>query len=360
MIVNVGTNIIVYGPILYNPILSINGKPMSEWLTKTARHVSADTPYIAHSLLEFWFPKYLWLELGEIDQFRLRLRREGQKARNIIVPARTVSEMKASARERKPSFSLNANARVAHMLDNGIAYLRTGPFYNAENPAKVWDNTAFIAFIDNAFETFLKHNAETLLLDLRQNPGGNNSFSDHMVAWIADKPFRFASVFRIKSSLLAAASNQARIDANPEAKKGVSGNLAKKYAEYPPGESFEFQIPMSSPRTGQRFKGRVFALVNRHSYSNAVNVAAILQDYKFGVIIGEKTSDMATTYGSGETFRLSRTGINVTFPKSHIIRPSGVTQSDGVSPDILIQTHIAPTTEDIVLNEAVKILSRRK
>lgn len=86
--------------------------------------------------------------------------------------------------------------------------------------------------------------------------------------------------------------------------------------------------------------------------------------------MGEKTSDMATTYSSGETFRLSRTppfqdrlsrtGINVTFPKSHIIRPSGVTQSDGVSPDILIQTPIALTTEDVVLNEAVKLLSRRK
>ena len=97
-------------------------------------------------------------------------------------------------------------------------------------------------------------------------------------------------------------------------------------------------------------------LVNRHSYSNAVTVAAVVQDYGFGTIIGEKTSDMATTYGAMETFALPNTGIVVGFPKAHIIRPSGDRRPDGVTPDVVIQSPIGPRTSDSVLEEALALI----
>jgi hypothetical protein len=52
-----------------------------------------------------------------------------------------------------------------------------------------------------------------------------------------------------------------------------------------------------------------------------VSVAALVQDCKFGTIVGEETSDMATTYGTMEQFNLPKTGIMVGYPKAHIIRP---------------------------------------
>ncbi|MBL4618961.1 MAG: hypothetical protein JKX88_02535 [Marinicaulis sp.] len=340
-------------------ILSLNGAPIAGWLAKTAAHISADTPYIAHSLLEFFFPKYVWLITGEVPHFELTLRANDGSRKQVTVNARTHAEQREEARKHSTAFALDSNERISKMHDNAIAYLRPGPFYNVEDPNALWDNTAFTAFIDASFESYLAAKAKTLIIDLRQNPGGDNSFSDHMVAWIADERFRFYSAFLVRSSDEAAASNQARLDASPGAVEGVSGLFAKKYGEVPRGEIFEFDIPFAEPRKGAQFKGEVYVIVNRHSYSNAVNVAAIVQDYKFGTIVGEKTSDMATTYGAMETFVLPVTGIKVAFPKAHIIRPSGDRNSDGVTPDWPIKSPIAPTQDDAVLKALLSRLENR-
>jgi C-terminal processing protease CtpA/Prc len=329
-------------------IVAVNDIPMGDWLTRTARHISADTPYIAHSVLEFTFPRYLWVELGAVKQFALTLRRDGELS-EVTVDATTRDAQRAVAADLPATFELDSSARTFRILDDRIGYLQPGPFYNIEDPAEPWDTAAFVAFIDSAFESFLEAEATDLVIDLRQNPGGDNSFSDAMVAWLADEPFRFCSAFRVRSSDEAAASNAARLGDGPQDDDSISALFARQYAAVPLGEMFEFDIPFAQPRAGRRFTGRVYALVNRHSYSNAVNVAAIIQDYGFGIVAGEKTSDMATTYGAMETFRLPHTGIEVGFPKAHIIRPSGETTPDGVTPDWPIPSPISAGPEDTVL-----------
>ncbi|MEO1575500.1 MAG: S41 family peptidase [Pseudomonadota bacterium] len=335
-------------------LVAIDGEPMSRWLQRAAEHISADTPYLAQSLMEFTFPRDLWVLAGERDAFEVSLRR-GAKPFTLKVRT-TTSEQQQSASSGTPdAFALDSSARTYRMIDDTIAYLMPGPFYNIDNPSRPWDNAAFLAFIDEAFHHFLENDATELIIDLRQNPGGDNSFSDPMLAWFADEPFRFYSEFLIRSSDQAAAANAARLDAQGDP-ESVSAKFAQRYDEVPRGEVFAFDLPFAQPRDGKRFEGRVTALVNRHSFSNAVNVAAIIQDYEFGLIAGEKTSDMATTYGSMEQFTLTRTGINVGFPKAHIIRPSGARTPDGVTPDWAITSPTGPRSEDVVLNELIERL----
>ena len=338
-------------------IISIDGISMTDWLQRTAAHVSADTSYMAGALLEFSFARYLWVELGERDSFQLRLKRDGLISDPLTIPARTRAEMQAVSANAPQVFALDAATREATMLTDEIAYLRPGPFYNFEDPDNVWDPTAFIRFVDTSFETFFSEDAETLIIDLRDNPGGDNSFSDPIIAWIADEPFRFASKFLIRSSDEAATSNQRRLEASNDPTGGVSALLARAFAATPRGETFEFEIPWVQPRHDKRFEGEVYVLVNRHSYSNATTTAAIFQDYGWGIIAGEKTSDMATTYGAMESFTLPETGLVVGFPKAHIIRPSGDPVSDCVTPDLFIPTPIVPSSEDVVLNSLVSVIS---
>ena len=335
---------------LGDEILSIDGEPMARWLERTARYISADTRYIAHSLLESSFPMYLWIELGERRYFTLQIRKQDGRSHRVRIPARTSDELVAAMDDAPEVFELDFSAREARMLDDEVAYLRPGPFYNVEDPERIWNTSAFVAFIDDAFESFLDKGAHSLVIDLRNNPGGDNSFSDHMISWIGDRPFRFASKFLVRSSDEAAASNQARLDASPDATQGVSASYARAYQTTPRGETFEFDIPLAEPREGARFEGKVYVLVNRNSYSNAVSVAAIFQDYGWGEIAGEPTADFATTYGAMEHFTLPNTGFRVGFPKAYIIRPSGDERLGGVQPDLVIETPIVPSERDVVLD----------
>jgi hypothetical protein len=50
-------------------ITRLNGQAMSAWLERTERHVSAETSYMAHSLMDYDFAIYLWVELGAADAF---------------------------------------------------------------------------------------------------------------------------------------------------------------------------------------------------------------------------------------------------------------------------------------------------
>jgi C-terminal processing protease CtpA/Prc len=133
----------------------------------------------------------------------------------------------------------------------------------------------------------------------------------------------------------------------------VSRQYAKMYAKVPPGEVVDFEMPLVEPRKDERFRGKVFLLIDRQSYTGAV--AALVQDYKFGTILGEETSDMATTYGAMEQFKLPKTGIAVGYPKAHIVRPNGDLRARGVMPDIAIRIPAVQTPADEVLQRAVAI-----
>lgn len=313
------------------------------------------------ALLEFSFPRLVWLEVGPKDAFDLVLARDGERLR-VRTPARTGPEAARFLASQPAGLDLSEPLREAKMLDDGLAYLRPGPFYNAEAQAEadMFDARAFVAFIDAAFQDFLARDARVLLIDLRNNPGGDNSFSDPMLAWFADRPFRFFSEFKVKVSPEATAANQARLDHDPASAVGVSGQYARLYGAASPGDIVDLDLAFAQPRAGRRFEGRVYLLIDRHSYSNTVSVAAIAQDYGLGVVMGEPTSDMATTYGAMETFNLQRTGIVVGFPKAHIIRPNGDRRSHGVDPDIVLPSPLTQTSADEVLQAALAAVRARE
>jgi C-terminal processing protease CtpA/Prc len=342
-------------------IVSLDGRPMREWLERAGRHVSADTDYLLHAQLESLFPAGLWMERGAAERFTLVLRKADGKQQTVQVPARSRDELKtAAASANSSSLELSWDTREARMTPGDVAYLRPGPFYNnAPDAADLWDATAFVAFIDQAFESFIAANAKSIVIDLRDNPGGDNSFSDPMIAWFATKPWRFCGDFRVKVSQGAIDTNAKRV---PQEKDpgGPAHRYAEEYARRKLGEVFSFEMPLANPREGRRFSGKVYLLINRHSNSNTANVAAIVQDYGFGKVLGEETADLATTYGAMEQFDLPRTGITVGFPKALIVRPSGKRDARGVIPDVAIETPLPEPADDPVLKKALAVAAEKR
>ncbi len=340
-------------------LVSINGVPMSDLLAEFRDYLSADTPLMFNGFMEFRLPFLLWLKWGEMESFDIRLIDAGDQEKQLTLAAQTAEQVARNAKAQPETLSLDWQ-RHARVLPGDYAYLRPGPFFNtAEGADNVWDTQAFFEFIDGAFEKFLDADSKALLVDLRNNPGGDSSFSDRMVSWIADQPFRFTSGFFIKVSEQATAANQARLDARSGDEAGISAEYAEAYAGHEIGEVFEFEMPLVQPRQGRKFTRPVFALVNRHSYSNTVTVAALLQDYELATILGEETSDLATTYGAMEHFTLPETGIKVGFPKAFILRPNGDKTVRGVVPDIHIQTPLIEAASDPVLQKAIAIMKSR-
>jgi hypothetical protein len=341
-------------------LLAVDGAPVDAWLAPVRALISADNDHLRDTQLETRLPLLAWLAHGSRDSFAVSVRKADGRNVDARAPARSRAEYGSLVASRAPRFELDWNAREARMLEDGIAYLRPGPFYdNRPGAASPWDNAEFLPFVDQAFADFIDRDAQTLLIDLRDNPGGDNAFSDPLLAWIADKPFRFTHRFEIRVSAQTTASNRRRLQDTGNAADSLSARFDALYRDRRNGDLVQFPIDWAQPRTGRRFEGKVFVLVNRHSYSNAVSVAAIVQDFGFGTVLGEETADLASTLGAMEQFALPRTGIEVGYPKARILRPNGDARPRGVIPDIAIDTPIVAGVEDEVLQRAREIVGER-
>lgn len=318
-------------------LLAVDGKPIAVWLKEFQAYIAADNDEILASLSEGLLVPLLWLHQGERDRYQLQLKKaqSGEVYTHLQTTlshdqqvAGLASEVTKTAADKVRDFTI---------IDDSIGYLKPGPFYNvyATSHADIWDTQEFHEFIDTAFFAFLKQGVQKILIDIRDNPGGTNSFSDHMLAWFAEKPFKFAFDFRIKVSDLSRASNQRRLEGTEETNQ-TALLLEELYSTHEYGDIVSFPLETSKPHGNEKSVGdiEVYVLIDRYSYSNAVSVAAIAQDYDFATVIGEKTGDLATTYAAMETFTLDHTGIEVGYPKAHIIRPNGDLEADGVTPDV--------------------------
>ncbi|NQY41298.1 MAG: hypothetical protein HRT80_14495 [Henriciella sp.] len=336
-------------------ILSIDSKANPVWLKEITQFISAETPALAYSLMGQGDFYYFWLAYGERAQYQVTVDRDGAEL-EVILAALPLDALEENI-TLEPGFELPG--RESRQIADGIGYLRPGPFFDYEagasgDPYNAEALAAYQAFVDAAFSSFLESDTDHVILDLRDNPGGDSSFSDPVIAWFATEPFQFASEFRIRVSDETTASNQARLDLRDSAAGGVSQKFANLFTSAENGDLVLFDIPETAPREGARFEGDIHVLINRYSYSNAVTVAAMIQDYDFGTIYGEETRDMATTYGAMEHFSLPYSNFKVGYPKAHIIRPNGETISHPVTPDVSITLPPLRGTEDVMLRDVVQ------
>lgn len=172
-----------------------------------------------------------------------------------------------------------------------------------------------------------------------------------MIAYFADKPFRIASKFSVRTSPVTK-SFWKDVDM-PEL-----AEMKQQIMTLEDGSRFDVELGTTQPRTDElAFKGEVITLVDRFSFSNATAVAAIVQDYKFGIVVGEETSDTPSSCGAIHTFNLPNTNMLVVFPKACMIRPSGDARPRGVIPDHEVSDNPF-TQEDEILDAALQLIQQ--
>ena len=332
-------------------ILSFGDLSAQQLIDQVARYVSAERPYMVHAQMERFFPRWLWLMRGDFTATDIRGIGKDKRAFITRVSGLPILEVES----QKSAWTEALSTREVRMLEDRIAYLRPGPFYQ-EDSADAMDTSDFKTFIDKAFVDILDSGATRLLIDLRGNPGGDNSFSDLMVAWFATRPFRFSDDFSIKASPEVRQQFRQALASGRDT-SGVIRRMSDLIDQRKNDERVRVDLEMILPKEN-RFAGKVYVLVDRHSYSNAASAAAMIQDYGFGKIIGEETADLPTSYASSAQFVLPNSGISVTYPKGYFVRPNKDKSLRGVVPDLPVSADVFGTGPDAVLQAAISLVKR--
>ncbi|MEO0814005.1 MAG: hypothetical protein AAFY60_14175, partial [Myxococcota bacterium] len=150
-------------------IVQVNGEKVGRWLERLVQHISAENRGLAESILTRSFRLQTWIEHPDVESFELTVRRD---ERELTYAAATLSGEEIEARRAAQGAKKTRAEREARLLPGGVAYLRTGAFYNVESPEHLEDTHDFIGFVDSAFELFSSSEARALIVDLRSNPGG--------------------------------------------------------------------------------------------------------------------------------------------------------------------------------------------
>ncbi|MAD97510.1 MAG: peptidase S41 [Flavobacteriaceae bacterium] len=318
----------------------INGIPIEDILQKIYPIISAERPYFKNALIEsFSFPRYYWQVFGEEKVFELEIVQKGIN-RTYKIAAVLASRYES---DRVDEDVIQQNWKF-DIHSKEIAYLRPGKFSG--------DLPKYQEFIDASFQKINQERIPNLIIDLRNHPGGDDSFGDYLVSFIADKPFQWYSKFELRTSAI--------LKELVRKKSDTTTAYSKSILSHKDGEVFPYQWQKKHPKPQHmRFKGRVYVLVNRHSYSQSTVTSAQIQDYGFGIVVGEETAEFPNLHASIFDFELPITKIKVRVPKGRIKRVSGIETEQGLMPDILIQDQLA-NEEDELLQYVIDHINKSK
>lgn len=308
-------------------VISINGLSINEVLNRIFRLISAERKYFKLAKLElFSFPRYYWQAFGEEKNFVVEIKQDEQLKKYELTSIDLIDGFES---KRSDIFS---SSRELKFLENA-AYLKPGNFSG--------DELQFKGFIDSCFVEIRKKNAPNLIIDLRNNLGGDDILSDYMVSYIADQPFYWCSEFSLKTS--------SKLKAHVRANNDTTTKYSRSILAHEDGTIFPYAFDVYQPQpSDKRYLGKVYALVNRQSHSQSAVTASQMQDYKFATIVGEETGDFPSLLASQYGYNLPRTGIEVKVSKGYIVRVNGSKQPEGVMPDIYIKDHLLDENDEIL------------
>ncbi len=301
-------------------ITSINGAPTMDVLTEIYKHLPSQG-YIETTkrhLFNVWSTCFIPYAMDFPDSYTITL---SGSAKPIVLN---------KAREKRilpedPSIQHCGKDLCLEFLENDkTALLTIGSF----NYYKFRDSyTYFKDFIDSSFVEINSRKSKNLIIDVRNNGGGSQSASIHLLRYLVDKPFIYYS--------------NAQFDGKKEKIEGE--------------ESVD---PYKS-----RYDGNLYFLIDGVGNSTTGHFMSIVKVLNLGTIIGEELGSNQFCSAGGKSFRLSNTKLVYTVAdNTHESMATSLPDESGILPDIYVTQSVEDYLNriDAVKEHTLKLINENE
>jgi C-terminal processing protease CtpA/Prc len=176
------------------------------------------------------------------------------------------------------------------------------------------DPQQFRDFMHDAFAKLHAARTRTLIIDLRDNGGGDDAmWIEGVMPYLATRRYRTASHYRKRVVVADPAKREAVGDV-------VEGEINTWYSAQP-----------SNPL---HFTGNLYVIVGAGTFSSAVSFTHVIQDFDFGIVAGVRGSVRSEQSGGARRTTLTNTGLVFVSPRFVLTRPSGAPEPRFLTPDI--------------------------
>lgn len=316
-------------------IIRINGIPASEALGQMVKRQVRDglnTAY-AYWALGQYFREYYSYTFGHPDAFDIEYLQgdDAVQARAGALPKDSIYYYRALyypgvSFENEPLTGLTLRFEGS---GNDIAILTVKDFHNEVLRREYKQH--FKKAISGYFNTIMNSGAENLIIDLRDNQGGDVKNGVFLLSYLLDRPFKVISECHcIRHEKYSSC-------------KGPSAGVHR-------------------PRR-KTFRGDLYVLINGGSFSNSVIVASCLKENGRAVFIGQQSGGNPNVLaGYADDFELPHTKIRVEVPSKRLILTSLARNTGaGLEPTYEAHSSIADILNgtDAVLDFAIGLIKQK-
>lgn len=313
-------------------ITSINGICAKDMLTQMMQYVSGERDFYKLNRISDDFLAYFHL-LFTNDNYEIEHKLKGEKkTKTITIPSISVydsRQLRFNYNKRNTIVKSNNESYSFQILqDKSTAIMDFKSFWNVDKMKY---------FADSMFTTLKEQGIKNLIIDIRENGGGNSRVGDELLRYISPKPFcQFSKTF---------------IRITPTSRRMMQGN------NITPGISFynNNQLTESYYGTDKYYDGNVILLTSHHTFSSANSFAWAFKYFGCGTTIGEETGGMNVSFGDilMYTLPISNLKCSISFKRFWLY---GADEKDihGTLPDISVAQEDALDTAFKVINKGKK------
>jgi hypothetical protein len=328
-------------------ILSINSIKAEEIINTFLKYEQSPVEKSSIKRLEGKFIDFMWWVLDFKGPYSIETNIGTYK-----VNGQTWNQLKKNRSALKQAANQSQDNETLRKITNKTYLLKISSFSGSPSEFKTK--------MEEQFKTIKLKGYEILIIDVRDNGGGNDDNGRTVIDYITDKPYSeaLASVFIIKRSKRL--DNYFRLQYKGIVRWMITIRTAtwfdkelrkvyKSYLKTPYGENDTIHVPLKAPHENPyRFKGRVYVLANHNSYSATTSFLGAIKDYGIGTIIGTESGDNPTEFGNNYYFELPHTRLLCHSSTTFMIRPNGDTDmTHGVIPDYYVEQKIEDTNNNI-------------
>jgi hypothetical protein len=295
-------------------LISINDIPVTELTEIFLSQLNADG---YNRSLRIWklnrrFQELFALNFGHYNTFDIAYQ-SNEKKYSVHLPAASGQDIRSILNPERDDGWLYGGLKYERFDEHNAALIKllTFAYYGDENPK-------FHAFIDDCFRDIRENGIENLVLDLRDNDGGDPYCSVHLLAYLEPEPIPYFS---------------------------------KGYHHYE-----HMADPIS--RATNPFEGNLFILVNGGCLSTTGHFTSVLKYHNIGTFAGTETGATYTCNDASKMIELDHTRIYVNSPRATFATAvEGFPEDRGIIPDIIIEPDIKDlvngkdTELDFIINE---------
>jgi hypothetical protein len=273
-------------------LISINGRSVPDLIKQfwPVTYADGDIETAKRHDIANDFEKDYWWLVGQPEDYTIAAK-DMQSGRTVVVKLAGVTEA-----QRKENHNPVNDAMLAGLAKvRGDSYKKLSLRFLknpdiAEIRIPLFIGNDYPHFIEESFRTLREKGTKTLIIDLRNNGGGEDTYGIMLLSYLTDKPFRYVDHANVKTLTW---SFQDHWDAKPldagqlaHIREGLIPNPAGGYfVTEKLGDFLGEKQPAASP-----FRGKVFILIDGGSFSTTGDFCAVTHHLKLATFIGEETA----------------------------------------------------------------------